>query len=88
MKSCLSICLALLHACTIHLSFGIRFEDFFGHPFGTENGDSAFSKEDDAAPANSVRGVAVPASMVFPYFCNSFVYLNVSTCASHTSNGG
>ena len=85
MKSCLALCLVLLHACPLHLSFGVRFEEFFGYPFGTENGDSAFPKDDDAAPANSVRGVAVPASMRFPYFCNSFVYLNVSVCASYAA---
>lgn len=86
MKSYLVLCLALLHACTLHFTFGVRFEDFFGYPFGAEHGDSAFSKEDDALPASSVTGVAVPASLVFPYFCNAFVYLNVSICAPYTAS--
>ena len=87
MKNCLALSLALLHACTLHLAFGIRFEEFFGHPFGTEHGYLAFSKGDDAVPTNSVAGVPVPDPMAFPFFCNSFRYLNVSVCASCSSNG-
>lgn len=87
MKSCLALGLVLLHVCTLQSVFGVRFEEFFGYPFGMDNGDSAFPKGDDALPANSVAGVAVPDSLVFPYFCNSFVYLNVSGCAPYSSNG-
>lgn len=86
MKGYLGLYFALLYACTLYLTFGVRFEDFFGYPFGEEHGDSAFAKEDDALPANSVTGVAVPASLVFPFFCNAFVYLNVSICASYTAS--
>ena len=86
MKRSSVVGLVLLQVFTLQSALGIPFREFFGYPFGEEHGDTAFPKGDDALPINSVAGVAVPTSMVFPYFCKSFVYLNVSCSAPHSTN--